>query len=550
MSIKRYLFILFATLILMLGLSQMLLTGYVKGQLDEELQQSSLSLSRQLVSVVVNSVDDTEPSAEEVAAFEAEVEWLDKSAVPEPEPIATHNERQRVELDRQSADEEKQNALQERESAELDKAIATLEQTLSQWQADSGKQHELPAHIKQELQRQYEQLQQEREHLRHAREVMGREYRQKVERALENLELDTRQWLDRGQVQLIESGTIPQIHRIDVSQDGATSALTRFREWTLLLILVSCGVGILLAYWLSHHVSRPLSELAKGHKLLGEGQLGVQLEPRGVEELKQMLAGFNAMSAKLAELSRKEQQMRGQQHLVELGEITRGIAHSLRNPLHTLGLLSESLASREDARERERLAAQIQQKIAMMDKHIQSLLVLSGSGVSGRNWVPLAAVVQDILLELSVSGLSPQVNVSGRELGLRVRGLESEVRSILHAVMVNACESYGTLATDKPLRLDVALEQDDSEIRVRVCDWGAGLPPAVRTQLGQPHISSKPEGTGMGLYIAMRLLDSHYGGRLSFEDNPEGGTQVTVHFARTDEQAAAVQADAQAGEIK
>jgi signal transduction histidine kinase len=517
MSIKAYLFILFAALILGLGLSQVLLTGYVKGQLDEELQQSSLSLSRQLVSVVVKSVGDAGPTDEEEATFDIDVNRQSDVEVAAMDEIG---------MDKIVT------AAQVKHGVQLDKAIASLEQELSRQDAAGSQQRQLPSGIREELRRQYEQLRSEREHLRHAREAMGREYQQKVKQMLDNLQLDTRQWLDQGQVQFIENGKVPQIHRIDVSKDGAISVLTRFREWTLLLILASCTVGILLAYWLSHHVSRPLSELALGHKLLGEGKLGIQLEPRGVEELQQMLQGFNAMSAKLLDLSRKEQQLLGQQHLVELGEITRGIAHSLRNPLHTLGLLSDALAMAADGSERERLSTQIQQKIAVMDKHIQTLLTLGGGGASRRDWVPLAAVVQDIQLELSVSGLSPEVTVTGQALGLRVRGLESEVRSILHAVMVNGCEAQ---QSGEPVSLGVAMEQDECEIRVRISDMGTGLPQAIRAQLGQPHISSKPEGTGMGLYIAMRLLDSHYGGRMSFEDNPGGGTRVTVHFARQSE---------------
>ncbi|MFT5789130.1 MAG: K+-sensing histidine kinase KdpD, partial [Shewanella sp.] len=38
------------------------------------------------------------------------------------------------------------------------------------------------------------------------------------------------------------------------------------------------------------------------------------------------------------------------------------------------------------------------------------------------------------------------------------------------------------------------------------------------------------EGSGMGIYIAKRLIESHYNGDICYQDNPEGGTIATILF--------------------
>lgn len=50
---------------------------------------------------------------------------------------------------------------------------------------------------------------------------------------------------------------------------------------------------------------------------------------------------FNQMSLNLQKLKQMEQQLSQQQQLLELNEVTRGMAHTLRNPLNAIGLATE-----------------------------------------------------------------------------------------------------------------------------------------------------------------------------------------------------------------
>ncbi len=520
MSIRRYLFLLLSAVIVLLSISQLFLAWFFKGQLEQEVQADSRALSRELVSVVFDSTVEFGPPPA------PELEWIareeNRALVLELEKLGEqYGELSEVFTIVQGAGGDQY-------SINLDSADASTKALAEQKVAIAKAQKEIEEALLQARSSQVDTLMEKERELEELQQLWAEEvqrataerYREKADEVLARLEEVN---MSKGRVEFIASPGV--VHQVDLTSRHTDDLLSRYVEWMLVLISVT-GVGaILLASWVITWVSRPLTELADGHKQLGDGNLGVQIREQGVRELKRMLAGFNSMSRKLAELSQKEQLMAGQQHLAELGQITRGIAHSLRNPLQTLGMLSDSVEQCETQQDKVRLMEKMRKKIEMMDKQIQSLLTLSANGLSRNDALPVQAIVQDILLELSVTGrkVSSELEL---EAGLTLTGAESELRSILHAVIVNACEA----SPEDNTRIKVEGKRTTTGLELRVTDWGKGLTAEQKQHLGEPHFTTKAEGTGMGLYIALRLLEAHYGGEIEFADNPEGGAVAFIKF--------------------
>lgn len=526
MSIKRYLFLLFGTLIILLGLSQLLISQYYKGELQSELSESSKTLSQNLVKVLIDNVGN-----EQEFVFELDDEEELQESIADIEEARTAFNQDLEEISQEITQLSQDVVLLEDSSTHhvRNDDSVVLQHALQE------KERELKAHL-QEMSRHERQLKvQQKASIAEARRETAVAYRQRLHEVVSQIEIDAGSWLKDGHVAIIEAPTSPVEGDvlISVSQDilvpshKTNDQLERFSESMLALILLTSITALIFAYALSHFISSPLTKLAKGHQELGDGVLGFQVEEKGVKELKAILMGFNKMSRQLQKLSEKENVMTQQKQLAELGEVTRGIAHSLRNPLHTIGLLSEGAMQADTPAEGELLLKKIQQKITMMDKSIQSLLTLSSNEVNRTTSVPLDAIIHDILLELSINGSKPKIVFKDNDNHYCIHGAESELRSIIHAVIINAVE-----ATPNDGEVVVAIDESEQAYKVIVKDTGKGILPEVRARLCQPHVTTKAEGTGMGAYIAERLLKGHYGGELLFDDNPDGGTIVTITFSR------------------
>ena len=72
---------------------------------------------------------------------------------------------------------------------------------------------------------------------------------------------------------------------------------------------------------------------------------------------------------------------------------------------------------------------------------------------------------------------------------------------------------------------------DERSVRLRVTDHGPGLPAPVRARLFEPFVTTKAEGTGLGLYTSQQLA-RELGGALAVEDVAGGGTRMVLSLPR------------------
>jgi len=194
--------------------------------------------------------------------------------------------------------------------------------------------------------------------------------------------------------------------------------------------------------------------------------------------------------------------------------MSRGLVHALRNPIHTMALALEQLSGSDPA-----LQQLIEQKMQHINRTLSTLLTLSCQGVDRSTPVALKAVLQDLCLEFSAQQL--QLDAPA----LCCHGAEAELRFILHVLVSNAVE-----ASPQPGTVCLKLWQAPDGIYFQVTDQGPGLSPTVAASLFQPHISSKAEGAGMGLYLAQRLLQMYYQGDIQLQNRPEGGVLAQIRL--------------------
>ncbi len=79
-------------------------------------------------------------------------------------------------------------------------------------------------------------------------------------------------------------------------------------------------------------------------------------------------------------------------------------------------------------------------------------------------------------------------------------------------------------------RIAVSLEASENALAVTIADNGIGLP-KDRERIVEPYVTTREKGTGLGLAIVNKIIEEH-GGEMIFAPREEGGTRVTLCFAR------------------
>lgn len=325
------------------------------------------------------------------------------------------------------------------------------------------------------------------------------------------------------------------MHRIPVPQEGLREKLELFSRRLLLGSLGLLGAGLLVAAVVAHRVARPLHQLAQTAREVGEGALGAQVAGGAGGEVGQAIVAFNRMSDRLRELEARNRELSARRQLGEIGEIARGLAHALRNPLNALGLTVEELAGRAPRETgATELAGTARRQIRRVDQSIRSFLALASEGQRLVQEVDVGVLAEDVALEVLQDAAGRVRLTIDREENLpRLAAVPAELRAVLQALVVNAVEAS---PDGGQVRLAV-MAAETGRVRFEVDDEGPGLPAMVRAELFTPHVSTKANGSGMGLFLAHRIATARYGGRLELLDRQPRGTRAVLEIAARREEA-------------
>lgn len=330
---------------------------------------------------------------------------------------------------------------------------------------------------------------------------------------------------------LVVSEDDEAVHRIQIPVSPAVKQVQETMREGAAIGGVLLFVGLFASAVMSRRLTRPLRSLTDGAEALGHGDLGIQVPVSATGEVGDLQRSFNRMSARLAELEAERELWQEREHLAQLGDLSRGLAHTLRNPLHTLGLAVEELASGEG--ERQELVATSRSQIRRIDRWLRSFLALGAEEVAEPEETDLGMLVRAVTLESVQRGA--EVRIEGGKDDLRVRVVPGAVRAALANLIENATE---VSPEGEPVKVMIAIEDGDAV--VSIIDGGPGLPDAVRERLFSPHVTTKVGGSGMGLFLARQLVVGMHGGSLEIVDGTDGGTVATMRLPLLDMEAGEV----------
>lgn len=332
-------------------------------------------------------------------------------------------------------------------------------------------------------------------------------------------------------------------YKVDIPRTGIQKSLDDMSNKILLSALAFIGLGLIAAGFFSRKLSQPLKLLQEASQRVGRGEFGFQVkasESFQTTELKNTVDAFNEMSNKIEKLKAENEVLQKQSQLSELSEITRGLAHTIRNPLNTLNLVVDELVSSEKSQTKEDLNRIAKHQIQRIDKWVHSLMEVMSTDTSLVELVNLkeilGSVVDDIQLNLNKNvkiDFQVQQELIDDNQECCLQAIKPELKSLLHSLIVNAVEATDT-DNQNTNQVNIKLEKIAREIKITITDHGVGLSEEIESKLFSPHNTNKTYGAGMGLYLAHRIITLKYSGDINISNNPNSthqcptGTQVVL----------------------
>lgn len=514
MTIKRYLFLMFSTLVLSVAIIQVVMLVLFKSTIEKEVDRRGKVFADKIVNYAVQRFDDSE-----IHSFSAEdILFVEAQNTKRPKIVF-------VELEQEFEDRQVETTFEVpftvlKNEQELIKVVTELPieaQNLILKMANRYKKSK-SRKIKGSSENYKVRIFKPRHSHKHS---VKKRLLEEINRYKHN---PGNPKVEGHTITVKDDGTVLRTREFKTNNSNKNKLLNHLFNAIIFMIIITTLVSLILVFWLSKKFSHPLQNLSTGFKKLEQGEFGTKVTPSGVEEIKQTIERFNLMSEQLVKLAEAEHKLMQQNQLTELSDITKGIAHALRNPIHTIGLALEQLSQPNIPEElKDKLFTKVQNKIAQLDKNINALLTVTSGEIERAQKVDITLVINDILLELKQSHHTgePSLDVSlNIDKNLSIVGSDKEIRTILHTLIFNAYEA--AIETQvKEIVIKISAKSTDTGIKITITDNGGGLKADVEDRMFAPHNSSKAEGAGMGLYISKRIAELYYNGDLIIENSTD-----------------------------
>jgi len=316
---------------------------------------------------------------------------------------------------------------------------------------------------------------------------------------------------------------------IDKNNDSMSflSSIHRLKIQILVVFGLSLIAGIVLSVIASRGITRPIMQLIHASKNVNNCKIEGGLKSPKCAELRILTESFKKMHENVLEYEEEKSRL-------ESVEITKnlaaGIAHEIKNPINTVGLIADYLQanlSPDDPEKRYefyKLSENMKNELKRINRIVEGFLRLTKPGGYHFKKEDINSIIQyniSILeQELIRHGIKIHLNFNSALPAVKVD--RDRLNQVFSNLILNAIE-----AMPRGGDITITTEPDGEKVSIQVSDNGFGIPQEDIRKVFNPYFSTKEQGFGLGLTLIQDIIHNHKG-RIAVQSEKGKGTDFTI----------------------
>ena len=214
-----------------------------------------------------------------------------------------------------------------------------------------------------------------------------------------------------------------------------------------------------------------------------------------------------------------------QEKMAAFGLLAAGIAHEVGNPLAGVSALIQMIRRRDPSPYTTEKLALAESQLARIQRTIRDLIDFSRPASTTRGRVRAVEVVDEALGIAKYYQRTKERAITTNVPATLppVRGVRDHLTQVILNLVLNAID-----ATGKGGSIQIRGEHEGDAVLLSVADDGRGIATEDQKRLFQPYFTTKPQGTGLGLFVCRQIVEE-MGGKLEFTSTPGAGTTFRVY---------------------
>lgn len=312
------------------------------------------------------------------------------------------------------------------------------------------------------------------------------------------------------------------------AQEDGTETL--FSSAFLSILVLFFGVATVMV---ASKVLRPLPLLIQGVKNIRDGNFHQSLKMSSSEkdEIAFLAREFNLMLEALRErdvkIQKQQRELVQSERLAAIGQLSAEVVHEIRNPLNSISLNIDWLASELVSSDPEitKTLDSLAREISRLNQITESYLSRSRVPSQEQQATPVNELLREIVgFERDGESGKVQIETALSEKEIYVKSDRSRLKQAFLNVMKNAKEA---MPRGGKIVVETLIKDNVSSVRFR--DNGTGMSEKVRKQTFLPFFTTKQNGTGIGLTLTKEIIEEA-NGKIDCESEIGSGTTFTFSF--------------------